>query len=124
METTTSTTRVEQFKSDIAEMKLKTGVSNKEGTLQVLGVLLMIAGIAIAFGAYQASLNVKAADVGAELDSNSWIALSIGGLTLTVAGAALFLRYSLAKFFRLWLLRQMYEGQAHIDQVIEAIRER
>jgi hypothetical protein len=123
METTTTTTRVDQFKSDIADMKLKTGQSNKEGVLQIIGVVLMIAGIAVSFGAYNSSLNVDVGPAG-QLDSNSWIALAIAGITLTIAGAALFLRYSLAKFLRFWLLRQMYEEQSHIDQVVDAIRER
>ena len=122
METTT-TPRIEQFKSDIADMKLKTGTSSKEGALQGIGVLLMLAGIVIAFASYGASLNVKVG-AGDALDSNSYLVLAVGGLALTVMGAALFLRYSIAKFLRFWLLRQMYEGQAHIDQVVEAVRER
>jgi hypothetical protein len=32
-----------------------------------------------------------------------------------------FVRYSLARFLRFWLLRQLYEGQAHIDQVVAAL---
>ena len=45
-------------------------------------------------------------------------------LAVTAVGAAVFLRYSLARFLRLWLLRQLYEGQAHVDQVAEAVRTR
>ena len=40
----------------------------------------------------------------------------------TVAGGIVFLRYSLGKFLRLWLLRQMYEGQAHVDQIVESVK--
>jgi hypothetical protein len=29
--------------------------------------------------------------------------------------------YSLARFLRFWLLRQLYDGQAHIDQVVSAL---
>jgi hypothetical protein len=122
METTT-TPRIEQFKSDIAEMKLKTGTTSKEGALQALGVLMMLAGIVIAFASYGASLNVEVG-AGDVLDANSYLIFAVGGLALTVMGAALFLRYSIAKFLRFWLLRQMYEGQAHIDQVVEAVRQR
>jgi hypothetical protein len=122
METTT-TPRIEQFKSDIAEMKLKTGTTSKEGALQALGVLMMLAGIVIAFASYGASLNVEVG-AGDVLDANSYLIFAVGGLALTVMGAALFLRYSIAKFLRFWLLRQMYEGQAHIDQVVEAVRKR
>jgi hypothetical protein len=114
--------RVGQFKADIAQMKLKTGRSRAEGLLQMLGVVLMVAGIAIALGAYAASLNVTATpgtnvDV---LDSNSYMPLAIAGLATTVTGGFLFLRYSLAKFLRFWLLRQSYEQRVAIDEASEA----
>jgi hypothetical protein len=42
-------------------------------------------------------------------------------LAVAVTGAAVFLRYSLARFLRFWLLRQLYEGQSHIDQIVGAL---
>jgi hypothetical protein len=42
-------------------------------------------------------------------------------LALAVAGGAVFLRYSLARFLRFWLLRQLLEGQAPIDAVVGAL---
>jgi hypothetical protein len=110
--------RVDQFKAEIAEMKLKTGRSRAEGLLQILGVILMAAGIAIALGAYAASLNVTATpgtnvDV---LNSNSYTPLAIAGLATSVTGGFLFLRYSLARFLRFWLLRQSYEQRVAIDE--------
>jgi hypothetical protein len=114
--------RAEQFKSEIAEMRLKTGRANAENMLQIVGVVLMIAGIAIALGAYFASLNVTAkpgtnVDL---LDSNSYTPLAIAGLAISIAGGFLFLRYSLAKFFRFWLLRQVYEQRAAIHEASAA----
>jgi hypothetical protein len=112
-----SNDRAEQFKAEIAEMRLKTGRARAESLLQLLGVVLMVAGIAIALGAYSASLNVTATpgtnvDV---LDSNSFTPLAIAGLATSVTGGFLFLRYSLARFLRFWLLRQSYEQRAAID---------
>jgi hypothetical protein len=112
-----SNDRAEQFKADIAEMKLKTGRTGAERLLQLLGAALMVAGIAIALGAYSASLNVTATpgtnvDL---LDSNSYIALAIAGVAISVTGGFLFLRYSLARFLRFWLLRQSYEQRAAIE---------
>jgi hypothetical protein len=112
-----SNDRAEQFKAEIAEMRLKTGRARIENLLQILGVVLMVAGVAIALGAYSASLNVTATpgtnvDV---LDSNSYTPLAIAGLAISVTGGFLFLRYSLAKFLRFWLLRQSYEQRAAID---------
>jgi len=116
--TSQSIDRVDQFKAEIAEMKLKTGRSRAEGLLQILGVILMAAGIAIALGAYAASLNVTATpgtnvDV---LNSNSYTPLAIAGLATSVTGGFLFLRYSLARFLRFWLLRQSYEQRVAIDE--------
>jgi hypothetical protein len=116
--TSEPTNRAEQFKAEIAEMRLKTGRGNAENVLQIIGVVLMIVGIALALGAYRASLNVTATpgtnvDV---LDSNSYTPLAIAGLAVSVTGGFLFLRYSLAKFLRLWLLRQVYEQRSAIDE--------
>src|SRR6478672_3375942 len=114
---TSEANRSEQFKTEIAEMRLKTGRAKTERLLQLGGVVLMIAGIALALGAYFASLNVSSTpgtnvDV---LDSNSYTPLAIAGLAISVTGGFLFLRYSLAKFLRFWLLRQSYEQRAAID---------
>ena len=112
-----SNDRAEQFKTEIAGLRLKTGRARVENLLQILGVVLMVAGIVIALVAYSASLNVTATpgsnvDV---LDSNSYLPLAIAGLAISVTGGFLFLRYSLAKFLRFWLLRQSYEQRAAID---------
>lgn len=109
--------RIEQFKADVGDLKLKTGRGNLETVLQAVGAVLMVVGVLGAFVAYQVSLNKD--DV---RDVQSAGILAVTMLTLAVTGGALFLRYSLAKFLRLWLLRQLYEGQAHVDQVVEAVR--
>jgi hypothetical protein len=54
-------------------------------------------------------------------DIQSLIILAVAMLALAVAGAAVFVRYSLARFLRFWLLRQLYEGQAHMDRLVGAL---
>ena len=107
--------RVERFKSEAGE--LKAGSASGDGTLQIVGVVLMVAGIIIALIAWQGSLGSSDSR-----DILSYINFALMGLAVTVLGAALFLRYALGKFLRLFLLRQLYEGQAHMDQVVEAIK--
>ncbi|WP_421118710.1 hypothetical protein ACE2AJ_15275 [Aquihabitans daechungensis] len=41
----------------------------------------------------------------------SSIILAVFGLSLAVIGMALFLRYSMGRFLRFWLLRLIYEQQ-------------
>ena len=117
--TTGTANRSEQFKTDIAGMRLRTGRANTERLLELLGVVLMVGGVVLALGAYLASLNVSATpgtnvDV---LDSNSYAPLAITGLAISVTGGFLFLRYSLARFLRFWLLRQVYEQRVAIEEV-------
>ena len=42
-------------------------------------------------------------------DVISSVILALLGVSVTVLGAALFLRYSVARFLRFWLLRLIYE---------------
>ena len=110
--------RTEQFRADIADLRLPTGRQPRESLLQAVSVVLMVAGVAIAFGAYEASLNVTATP-GSNIDvlnSNSELPLAVTGLAISVVGGFLFLRYSLARFLRFWLLRQSYEQRLAIDE--------
>jgi magnesium-transporting ATPase (P-type) len=111
--------RREQFKADVASMKLKTGTSRRDATLQIAGAVLMIVGAVGAFVVYQASLTQKN-----QLDVGSEQILALAFLAVTIVGAGLFVVGSIARVLRFWLLRQLYEAQAHVDQLAEAIRPR
>jgi hypothetical protein len=114
--------RTEQFKADVAALRLKTGRTNTESVLMGFGVVLMILGVVVAVGAYQASTNVTATP-GSNVDvlnSNSYLPLAVAGLALSVTGGFVFLRYSLARFLRFWLLRQSYDQQVLIDSLTGA----
>jgi uncharacterized membrane protein YidH (DUF202 family) len=121
METTTTTNadtgnRIDQFKSDVTELNLKAGNAGREKIVAAFGVLLIIVGIGGAFLAYVSSKNLNDAR-----DVQTQIVFAVAFLTLVVAGAALFIRYSFAAFLRMWLLRNLYEGQANTDRIVEAI---
>jgi hypothetical protein len=125
METTTTTdnadngNRIDQFKTEVTDLNLKTGNVGREKLLSVLGVIMMIVGSAGAFIVYASSLNLSSA-----LDVQSQIVYAIAFLTVSVFGAALFLRYSFAAFLRMWLLRNLYEGQANTDRIVEAVTDK
>lgn len=111
--------RREQFAADVAAMKLKSRRGRRDGLWRVIGVLLMLVGIVAAFLVYEMSLSKSdPRDIASEQ------ILAIAFLALTVLGAALYLASSVASVLRLWLLRQLYEGQQHVDQLAEAVRER
>jgi len=111
--------RREQFKADVAQMKLKTGSAGRDTALLGVGVVLMLAGAVASFLLYETSLS---ANDPRNIASKEIAAVAF--LCVTVIGAALFITASLARVLRLWLLRQLYEGQAHADQLAAAVRER
>ena len=111
--------RIDQFKADVAEMRVKTTGSRRDGILQGVGAAMMVVGVVVAFIVYQSS--TSEAD---PRNIQSEIILAITMLALSVLGAALFVAASLARFLRLWLLRQVYEGQEHVERVVSALRQR
>jgi hypothetical protein len=48
--------------------------------------------------------------------------LAIAFVGLALLGAALYIAAAVASTLRLWLLRQLYEGQQHAEQLAEAVR--
>ena len=112
-------TRVEQFTTEIADMKLPDTSSSRDRTLLRVGVALMAGGVVTGIVAY-----VIGHGTTNPLQQRDAIVIAIIGLTVALVGAALFLRYSIAQFLRFWLARLSYEQQSHTDRVVEAVSRR
>jgi hypothetical protein len=107
----------EKFKADVAQLKLRSGKPRVEAVLPLVAIVLMLGGIVGAFVAYAASLS--------ESDSRSvgsFQILAIACLALVVAGAATFITTRISGLLRMWLLRQLYQGNAQTEQLAEALR--
>jgi hypothetical protein len=109
--------RIERLEVEAAGLKA-TKSAGLDQVWLVVGLVAMIGGVVGALLAYKLSLGKSD-----PRDISSLEILAVGMLAVSVAGAAVFLRYSLGRFLRFWLLRQMYDGQAHVDQVVAAVRE-
>jgi hypothetical protein len=108
-----SSQRVEQFKADIADMRLRDPATNRERQFVRVGVGLLAVGVGMAIVAYLMSHNTDIA-----LEQRDAIIVALIGVAMTVAGGTLFLRYSLAMFLRFWLARLIYEQQAQTDRLL------
>ena len=109
--------RVQQFRDDMDRMKLKGASASSERWMLIGGGVLLVVGIVL--GIVAAVSTINAGDSPA--DQRAFIAQSLLGLALVVAGGALFVRFSLGRFLRFWLVRLVYEGRADTDRLVDAI---
>src|SRR5262245_7188380 len=106
MSDTDPSSRRDQFEEEIAAVRIRTGKAESEQRWTIVGLVGLIGGLVLAIVAYATSTSMSDTR-----DVLSAVILSVLGLTLAVLGAALFLRYSFARFLRFWLLRLIYEQQ-------------
>lgn len=110
--------RIEQFKEEIAAMNIRAPQAENERWLLIGGVVLMALGMIFIIGGYWG-----ASGSATVVDSISFlISGGVLGLGLIVVGAALFLRYSMTRYLRYWLVRMIYEDQANTDRTVGAIQ--
>jgi hypothetical protein len=108
--------RVEAFKDEIAGMRVADPALHRDRLLLRLGVALLAIGPAWTVVAYFLSHQTEN-----PLQQRDAIVSALIGVSLTVAGAALFLRYSIAGFLRFWMARLSYEQKAQTDRVVTAV---
>lgn len=111
--------RVEQFTTEIADMRLPDTASGRDKTLLRVGIGLMAVGVLVGIVAYLIGHGTTNA-----LQQRDAIVIAVIGLTLAVVGSALFLRYSIAQFLRFWMARLAWEQTAATDRMVEAMRDR
>ncbi len=110
--------RVEQFKQEIAGMKIRTPQAEAERWMLIGGVVAMGVGMIMVVASWYGASGTTVI-----VDSLSYLLSALIGLGLVFVGAALFVRYSLTRYLRYWLLRVIYEEQASADVQVAAIEQ-
>jgi hypothetical protein len=92
------------FREQIAEMKISAPKAGRDKAFARLGGILAALGIALGVIGYFMSHNTDST-----LSQNDAQVLATVGLSCAIVGAAVFVRYSLTNFLRLWLVRLIHE---------------
>ena len=111
---TSSEPRADRFTRELAVLKIPDPAAGRAGLWLRLGIALMVLGPLLGAAAYFLSHNTSDA-----LVQRDALALGLSGVTSSVVGSALFLRYSLTGFLRFWMLRQSYDIALLADRLFE-----
>ena len=109
--------RLEEFQAELARLRVKRTSPTTEQRLLLAGIVLMPLGLVLVLVGYLGASGTT------EFSSQVPYLLSGGvlGLGVTIVGAALFLRYSLGRYLRFWLLRLIYEEHTTADRQVDAL---
>jgi hypothetical protein len=110
-----SSVRLAQFQDEVTKLKLKGGGANPERTGASWGIGLAIVGGIIVVVAW---LSGKGGNTNAKLDAE---VAAVIGLLVGLVGVVLWLRNSLTRYLRYWLIRLIYEDREQTERLINAI---
>ncbi len=105
--------RIEQFKADLAELKINDPSSTRDQLATRLGLAGMALGVIVPVAAYFLSHGTTN-----PLAQRDAIVLGLLGVALATAGGALYLKGALASFLRFWLVRDLHERRAQTDRLL------
>jgi hypothetical protein len=109
--------RMDEFERQIAGLRVRGQGGALEGRLLVAGIVLALLGLVMVGVAW-----FRASDTTVQHEQIDYlISGGLGGVGVTLIGAAIYLRYSLTRYFRLWLVRLLVEQRAQTDRTVEAL---
>ncbi len=121
--------RLDEFADEVKNLKVSGGLANTEKTGTLAGIVLMvIGGFVTLIWSIAKQGDISVSDTNDQLGeviqamNNTWFA--VWGLALILIGAAIWIRNSLTRYLRYWLIRMIYEERANTDRLIDALRDK
>jgi hypothetical protein len=116
---TMSSARLDQFEEEIAKLKVTGGAANPERLGAQWGIGLTIFGFVVAAISWWSAWD---ADNFADIHRSAIMALI--GIGISVVGLVLWLRNSMTRYLRYWIIRLVYEQREQTDRIVEALRQK
>jgi hypothetical protein len=114
-----SSERLAQFQDEVAKLKVTGGGANPERLGAQWGIGLTIVGFVVAIVAYWSALDSK--NTNTQLRSQI---IAIIGIGLALVGIVIWVRNSITRYLRYWIIRLVYEQREQTDALIKALRDK
>ncbi|MDH4168963.1 MAG: hypothetical protein OEW42_05170 [Acidimicrobiia bacterium] len=114
----TPSPRLNEFQREVDELRITGGRANPERLAVTVSIVLFLAAVVIEIIAFLQSSNAD--DL---RDQTDMVILALLGVVVAMGAVAMFLRASLTRWFRYWLVRLIYENRASTDRTVEALNE-
>jgi hypothetical protein len=111
--------RLAQFQDEVAKLKVSGGGANPERLAALWGIGITIAGFVVAIIAYWSAL-----DSAQPNDQVRSLIVAVIAMGAVLVGIALWLRNSITRYLRYWLIRLVYEEREQTDQIVKALRDK
>lgn len=118
-EGTLSSARLEQFEAEVGKLKVTGGGANPERLGAQWGIGLTIFGFVIAIIAWWSALNSSAPVTGIRSQI-----MGIIGAALAIVGIVIWVRNSITRYLRYWIIRLVYEQREQTDAIVKALRDK
>ena len=115
---TMSSERLAQLRDEVSKLKVTGGTANPERLAGKWGIGLTIFGGVVAFVSWWSAFN--SADLGTNVRSQIFAVIGVG---ISVVGIVIWLRNSLTRYLRFWIIRLVYEQREQTEQLIQALRD-
>jgi hypothetical protein len=115
---TMSSSRLAQFEAEVAKLKVTGGGANPERLGSRWGIGLTIVGFVVAVIAWFSAKD--SSDVNTILRSQIFAFIGVG---IAVVGIVIWVRNSLTRYMRYWIIRLVYEQREQTEQLIQALRD-
>ena len=114
-----SSERLAQFQDEVAKLKVTGGGANPERLGAQWGIGLTIVGFLVAVIAYWSALDSKSTNT--QLRSQI---IAIIGIGLALVGIVIWVRNSITRYLRYWIIRLVYEEREQTDAIVKALRDK
>jgi len=109
-----SNARLDQFTSEVNQLRVTGGAANPERQGAMWGAGLM------GVGAIAAIVGLLVGLGGNTDDKLDGIAIILVGAIAAIVGLALYMRNSMTRYLRFWLIRLVYEQREQADRIVDA----